>query len=48
MVQLGAVGDVARTLPAISMLRAACPGAHLACLVEPGAASLLAGQPWID
>jgi ADP-heptose:LPS heptosyltransferase len=48
VVQLGAVGDVARTLPAVSVLRAACPGAHLAWLVEPGAASLLAGQPWID
>jgi ADP-heptose:LPS heptosyltransferase len=48
VVRLGAVGDVARTLPAVSVLRTACPGAHLAWLVEPGAASLLAGQPWID
>jgi ADP-heptose:LPS heptosyltransferase len=47
-VRLGAVGDVARTLPAASLLRAAYPGAHLAWLVEPAAASLLAGQPWID
>ena len=46
--RLGAVGDVARTLPAASLVRAAYPGAHLAWLVEPGAASLLAGQPWID
>jgi ADP-heptose:LPS heptosyltransferase len=47
-VRLGALGDVARTLPAASLLRAAYPGAHLAWLVEPGAASLLAGQAWID
>jgi ADP-heptose:LPS heptosyltransferase len=47
-VRLGAVGDVARNLPAASLLRAAYPGAHLAWLVEPGAASLLASQPWID
>jgi ADP-heptose:LPS heptosyltransferase len=48
VVRLGALGDVARTLPAASLLRAAYPGAHLAWLVEPGAASLLAAQPWID
>lgn len=42
------MGDVARTLPAASRIRAAYPGAHLAWLVEPAAASLLAGQPWID
>ena len=42
------MGDVVRTLPAASLVRAAYPGAHLAWLVEPGAASLLAGQPWID
>ncbi len=46
--RLGAVGDVARTLPAASRVRAAYPGAHLAWLVEPDAASLLAGVPWID
>lgn len=46
--RLGAVGDVARTLPAAASLRAAYPGAHLAWLVEPAAASLLEGQPWID
>jgi ADP-heptose:LPS heptosyltransferase len=47
-VRLGAVGDVARTLPAAARLRAAWPGAHLAWLVEPPAASLLAAQHWID
>jgi ADP-heptose:LPS heptosyltransferase len=47
-IRLGAVGDVVRTLPAVSALRAAYPGAHLAWLVEPGAASVLRGQPWLD
>jgi ADP-heptose:LPS heptosyltransferase len=47
-VRLGAVGDVARTLPAAARLRAAWPGAHLAWLVEPAAASLVAAEPWID
>lgn len=46
--RLGAIGDVARTLPAASLVRAAYPGAHLAWLVEAAAASLVAGQPWID
>ncbi len=48
MVRLGAIGDVARTLPAVSALRAAYPGAHLAWLVEPASRDLLAGQPWVD
>ncbi len=48
VVRLGAIGDVARTLPAVSALRAAYPGAHLAWLVEPASADLLAGQPWVD
>ena len=48
VLRLGAVGDVVRTLPAASALRAAHPGAHLAWLVEPAAQSVLAAQPWID
>lgn len=48
VIRLGAVGDVMRTLPAASALRAAFPGAHLAWLVEPAAASVVAGEPWID
>jgi ADP-heptose:LPS heptosyltransferase len=48
VIRLGAVGDVVRTLPAVSSLRAAYAGAQLAWLVEPPAASLLRGQPWID
>lgn len=48
MIRLGAVGDVVRTLPAVTSLRAACPGSQIAWLVEPAAASLLGDQPWID
>ncbi len=48
MIRLGAVGDVVRTLPAASALRATYPGAHLAWLVERASASVLQGQPWLD
>jgi ADP-heptose:LPS heptosyltransferase len=47
-VRLGAVGDVVRTLPAASSLRARFAGAHFAWLVEPAAQSAVAAQPWID
>jgi ADP-heptose:LPS heptosyltransferase len=48
VIRLGAVGDVVRTLPAVSSLRAAYPGSFIAWLVEPASASVLAGQRWID
>jgi len=48
VIRLGALGDVARTLPAVSALRSAYPGAHLAWLVEAGAAGVLAGVPFLD
>lgn len=48
MIRLGAVGDVVRTLPAASALRAAYPSARLAWLVEPRSAEVVASQPWID
>jgi ADP-heptose:LPS heptosyltransferase len=48
VIRLGAVGDVVRTLPAVSSLRAAYAGAQLAWLVEPAAASAVEGQPWVD
>jgi ADP-heptose:LPS heptosyltransferase len=48
VIRLGAVGDVVRTLPAASALRATYPAAHLAWLVEPASAGLLRSQPWID
>lgn len=46
--RLGAVGDVVRTLPAASALRAAYPHAELTWLVERASASLVEGQPWLD
>jgi len=48
VIRLGAVGDVVRTLPAVSSLRAAYAGAHLAWLVEPAAITAVEGQPWVD
>ena len=48
VIRLGAVGDVVRTLPAVSSLRAAYAGAHLAWLVEPAATTAVEGQPWVD
>lgn len=48
LIRLGAVGDVVRTLPAASALRAALPRAQLAWLVEPPSATLVASQPWVD
>jgi heptosyltransferase-1 len=48
VVRLGAIGDVVRTLPAVSALRAGYPNAHIAWLVEPASASALNHQPWID
>lgn len=48
VVRLGALGDVVRTLPAASALRAAYPGAHLTWLVEPASRGAVDGQPWAD
>lgn len=48
VVRLGALGDVVRTLPAVSALRAAYPGAHLAWVVEPASRGAVDGQPWVD
>lgn len=48
MIRLGAVGDVVRTLPAVSCLRAAYPGSFIAWLVEPASSSVVEGQPWVD
>ncbi|CAG0993878.1 heptosyltransferase I [Myxococcaceae bacterium] len=48
VIRLGAVGDVVRTLVAVSALRAAFPHASIAWLVEPPSKSLLEAQPWID
>jgi len=48
VIRLGAVGDVVRTFPAISSLRAAYPASYIAWLVEPASASIVEGQPWVD
>jgi len=48
VIRLGALGDVVRTLPAVSAVRAAYPGAHIAWMVEPAAAGALRGQPFLD
>ena len=48
MIRLGALGDVVRTLPAVSAVRAAYPGAHIAWLVDPAPAGILVGQPALD
>jgi ADP-heptose:LPS heptosyltransferase len=48
VIRLGAVGDVVRTLPAVSALRAGYPRARITWLVEPPSASLLSAQTWID
>ncbi|MDP3937539.1 MAG: glycosyltransferase family 9 protein [Deltaproteobacteria bacterium] len=48
VIRLSAIGDVVRTLPAVIALRRALPDAHLAWLVEEGAAEALAGHPDID
>jgi ADP-heptose:LPS heptosyltransferase len=42
------LGDVCLTLPTVDAVRAACPGARLAYVVEHDAAPLLAGDPRID
>ncbi len=48
VIRLGALGDVVRTLPAVSSLRAGYAGAELCWLVEPRAAGAVVGQPWVD
>ena len=48
VIRLGALGDVVRTLPAVAALRAAYPGAHLAWLVEPGAAGVVQAAQLVD
>jgi ADP-heptose:LPS heptosyltransferase len=48
VIRLGALGDVVRTLPAASALRAAYPGAELVWLVERKAMGAVLSQPWVD
>ena len=42
------IGDVVLTTPLIRSLRSALPGAHLAYMADRHAASLLAGNPFLD
>jgi ADP-heptose:LPS heptosyltransferase len=42
------LGDICLTLPALDALRAACPAARVAYVVEGGAAPLLEGDPRVD
>lgn len=48
MIRLSAVGDVVRTLPALTCLRRAFPHAHIAWAVEPASVDLLLDQPDLD
>lgn len=48
LMRLSALGDVVHALPALELLRAALPGAHLTWVAEPLAAELLAGHPALD
>jgi ADP-heptose:LPS heptosyltransferase len=42
------IGDICLTLPALDAVRAACPGARIAYLVEREAAPLLEGDPRVE
>jgi len=42
------LGDVCLTLPALDAIRAACPEARVAYVIEAGAAPLLEGDPRVD
>lgn len=48
IVRLGAVGDVVRTLPALRLIRASFPAAHLAWIVEDLSYDLIANHPDLD
>ncbi|MCG8589327.1 MAG: glycosyltransferase family 9 protein [Proteobacteria bacterium] len=48
MIRLGALGDVLRTLPAVSALRQHYTDARLEWLVESGSEGALRDQPWLD
>lgn len=48
ILRLSAVGDVIRTLPAVKALRAYCPSAFIAWVVEEPSKALIESQPEID
>lgn len=45
IIRLSAIGDVARTLPALRAIRSAHPAAYIAWVVEDSSADLLRGHP---
>jgi len=48
IVRLGGLGDVINTLPALDALRAACPNAHIAWIVESPWQDVLPSPPKLD
>jgi len=48
IVKLSSLGDVVHALPTLAALRRASPDAHIAWLVGPAAAGILAGHPMLD
>jgi heptosyltransferase-1 len=48
LVRLSAIGDIVFASPLISALRRACPGAHIAWLVQPECRALLDHHPDLD
>ena len=46
--QLKRIGDLILTVPALSALKAALPGAHVTIVVQPGTAGLLPALPPVD
>jgi len=48
IIRLSAIGDVVRTLPALTSLRRQYPGAHIAWAVEDKSSSILEGHPDLD
>jgi len=48
LVKLGAIGDVANTLPLVNRIRRAWPRVHLTWLIAPLAHGLVKGHPAVD
>src|SRR5580765_8710296 len=48
LIRLRQIGDVVFTTPAVHALRRRFPGAHLAYIVEPASAPVIAGNPHLD
>ena len=48
IIRLSSIGDVVRTLPALTSLRRQYPGSHIAWAVEDKSSSILEGHPDLD